>query len=183
MIKKQRIRKSCQLGDLKSAFHDCTQSKKHIVQRPCLRTPVGWSHFGFLPSKPNKSFDFRCAGGKIHNGTRLALVENVVSGSVHKACAETFAHGGEYVLKTIHVATEDTGFAAIKRYRGWKHIWISVYNLVFSYGLALTSAIAPNTGKYSQVRYRKCILKQIYIPNCPIERRNSWEWDMLTCQL
>jgi len=59
---------------------------------------------------------------QIEAGTRIVLCENVVSGTVHRACSETFARSGQYSLQTIHCATEDTGFGGIKRYRAWNHV-------------------------------------------------------------
>ena len=53
------------------------------------------------------------------NGTKVVLCENVVTGNVQKRCAETFSAGSMYDIKTIHVCSEDTGYGAIKRYRGW----------------------------------------------------------------
>lgn len=55
------------------------------------------------------------------NGTKLALCENVVTGCIHKECAEVFSARSEYTTRVMHVRTEDTGHAGVKRYRGWTH--------------------------------------------------------------
>lgn len=56
----------------------------------------------------------------MENGTKLVFCENVVTGNVQKRCSQTFAAASQYHIRTLHVCTEDTGYGAIKRYRGWK---------------------------------------------------------------
>lgn len=55
----------------------------------------------------------------MEHGTKVVLCENAVTGRVQKTCAETFSRASMYDVKTIHVCSEDTGYGAIKRYRGW----------------------------------------------------------------
>jgi len=53
-------------------------------------------------------------------GTRLMILENVVSGSIHKLTADILSHDSKCAIETIHAATQDSGYAANRRYRGWK---------------------------------------------------------------
>jgi hypothetical protein len=48
---------------------------------------------------------------------KLALAENVTTGTIHKAFAEDFSE--EYACRHIFSGTEDSGHGGVRRYRGW----------------------------------------------------------------
>lgn len=48
---------------------------------------------------------------------KLAVAENVVTGTIHKAFVESLED--EYGCRHIFTGTEDSGHGGVRRYRGW----------------------------------------------------------------
>lgn len=55
---------------------------------------------------------------QLHAKTKLMLLENVCTGSIHRLTAEELSAGG-CEIKTIYASTDDSGYGGIRRYRGW----------------------------------------------------------------
>ena len=59
-----------------------------------------------------------CCRWHAEAGTRVLILENVVTGTIQQlSCAELERL---YDIHLIHAATEDSGYGAHKRYRGWR---------------------------------------------------------------
>ena len=51
--------------------------------------------------------------------TKVLTAENVCTGSIHETATKTFTRSGQFEVKVLHTCPQDTGHAAIRRFRGW----------------------------------------------------------------
>lgn len=51
--------------------------------------------------------------------TKVFILENVVTGSVHECSSEVLSKGGICALRVLHTQPSDTGHGAVRRFRGW----------------------------------------------------------------
>ena len=56
---------------------------------------------------------------QMENGTKVMILENVVSGCVHQLSSEILTNSGDYHVDTIHSSTCDVGYGCVRRFRGW----------------------------------------------------------------
>ena len=56
-------------------------------------------------------------------GTKVQLLENVLSGTIQKCTIEALANQGLHTTKNLHCNTDDTGFGGARRFRGWRLAW------------------------------------------------------------
>lgn len=82
-------------------------------------------------------------------------MENVITtseNSIQRLTSDVLTESGEMDLKVLHGATEDSGYGAARRYRGWKlvqncrlHVLIALYPVVL--GKAVTQKWKLTTAK------------------------------------
>ena len=56
---------------------------------------------------------------QLHSKTKLMVLENVTTGSIHRITAEELSHNNVCDVRVTYAATDDSGYGGMRRYRGW----------------------------------------------------------------